>query len=1038
MDLHRISPVNYDGDIMGRLFDSSGSPIGDPFLANVQTEGTQYWAEAAMLASGGMVLGWETPSGGNSNDVRLRVFHPIAQGTEGADVFGGTAGPDFFDGQGGNDQLSGGLDDDQLFGGAGNDSLDGGEGNDRLDGGEGNDAVDGGAGSDRLIVDYSDLAIAVTSSALAATVPDGGHQGSISALGRSVSFTGIETFEIATGSGNDDIRTGAGDDIVSLGAGDDRVDMGTGLGRADGGSGLDGIAADLSGLGEVRADLEFGYFAVGNNGMPYETFVNFEYFAAVVTGSGNDAFFTTAFALADDITSGAGNDSVELSHGHDVARLGTGSDTLSIDYSGATTGIVTTGFAESSDGTGYDGKYGTGDRSITFTGVETFAIATGSGNDVVRTGAGRDTIRTNGGDDFVDVGSGPLDSAFGGDGIDGISADLSSLTVQVSWNLVNGTFGYFLTYAFGGFEYLGTLSTGSGLDIIVTSNLDRDEQINTNAGNDTVTVMNGDDVVNGGVGGVDALIIDYRNATTSVVFDALTLSAVDGYDGRVSAGDRSVEFTGIERFSIVGGSAADNLRGGDRVDVLNGGGGADTMTGDLGGDYYVVDNAADAVIENAGEGVDTISTALAAYSLFGTNVENLTALSDSSHDFRGSSANNVITGGAGADLLRLYDGGVDIVNAGSGSDSIFFGATLTASDIVNGGSGTDTIVLQGDYAGGLTLTANVTAIENISILGGGNTAFGEPGTNRYDYVLTSHDSNFAAGDQARINGAALLAGEDLTFNGSAETDASFVVYGGKGRDSLTGGLGNDIFFFAEERFASGDTVNGGAGYDGMFLRGNYTIDFTAPGYTGLFTSIENLTLTSATDERYARGGGTEFDYNITLANALVAAGQTLTVNGGLLMASETMILDGSLESDGLLRLFGGKADDTLKGGGQNDLIHGNLGADTLAGGGGADTFRYDMTAESNSASRDQIIDFTPGTDKIDLSRIDARTNLAGDQAFTWIGAAAFSGTAGQLRAFQQGGSWILEGDTNGDSVADLVVALTLQGPTPLGAGDFVL
>jgi Ca2+-binding RTX toxin-like protein len=126
--------------------------------------------------------------------------------------------------------------------------------------------------------------------------------------------------------------------------------------------------------------------------------------------------------------------------------------------------------------------------------------------------------------------------------------------------------------------------------------------------------------------------------------------------------------------------------------------------------------------------------------------------------------------------------------------------------------------------------------------------------------------------QARINGSALLEGEDFTFDGSAETDASYVVYGGKGRDTLTGGLGNDIFFFAEERFASGDTVNGGAGYNGMFLRGNYTIDFNAPGYTGLFTNIHNLTLTSATDERYARGGGTEFDYNLVLSDAIVGAG----------------------------------------------------------------------------------------------------------------------------------------------------------------------
>ncbi|HYJ84315.1 MAG TPA: M10 family metallopeptidase C-terminal domain-containing protein, partial [Allosphingosinicella sp.] len=244
--------------------------------------------------------------------------------------------------------------------------------------------------------------------------------------------------------------------------------------------------------------------------------------------------------------------------------------------------------------------------------------------------------------------------------------------------------------------------------------------------------------------------------------------------------------------------------------------------------------------------------------------------------------------------------------------------------------------------------------------------------------------------------------------------------------------------YAEERFASGDTVNGGAGYDGMFLRGNYTIDFNAPGYTGLFTNIENLTLTSATDERYARGGGTEFDYNLTLSNAIVKPGETLTVSGALLMASETMILDASQEADGFLRLFGGRADDTLKGGANADLIHGNLGADTLVGNGGADVFRFDSTADSNAGSMDQILDFTPGTDKIDLSRVDANSLAAGDQGFAWIGASAFSGSAGQLRAYQSGGSWIVEGDTNGDGAADLVIALTLQGPTPLAAGDFLL
>jgi hypothetical protein len=419
----------------------------------------------------------------------------------------------------------------------------------------------------------------------------------------------------------------------------------------------------------------------------------------------------------------------------------------------------------------------------------------------------------------------------------------------------------------------------------------------------------------------------------------------------------------------------------------------------------------------------------------GVTIEN--ASGGSGNDkLTGNAASNRLEGNAGNDIFYLWSGGGnDTAMGGAGNDTFFFGGTLNSADVVRGGEGGDTLVIQGAY-GALALTSNVTEIEGLSLLAGSNTAFGESGSNRYDYVITTHDSNFAAGLQVRVNGAALLDGEDLTFNGSAETDASFVVYGGKGKDTLTGGLGNDIFFFAEERFASGDTVNGGSGYDGMFLRGNYTVDFNAPGYTGLFSNIENLTLTSATDERYARGGGTEFDYNITLSDALIGAGQQLTVSGALLMATETMIVDASQETNGSLRLFGGAAADTLKGGAMNDLLHGNLGADSLTGGGGSDTFAYNKSSESTSASRDHILDFTAGSDRIDLSKIDADTSAAGNQAFTFIGSNAFSGTAGQLRAFEDGGSWFVEGDTNGDSVADLVIQVTVTGG-PLTQADFL-
>jgi Ca2+-binding RTX toxin-like protein len=382
------------------------------------------------------------------------------------------------------------------------------------------------------------------------------------------------------------------------------------------------------------------------------------------------------------------------------------------------------------------------------------------------------------------------------------------------------------------------------------------------------------------------------------------------------------------------------------------------------------------------------------------------------------------------------------VTGGAGADVFYFGAALTPDDAVSGGADHDTILLQGDYSGGLALDQDVRGIESISMLAGSNTAFGAPGDERYDYVVTTHDSNFAAGVQAFVNASSLLEDEDLTFDGSAETDARFLIYAGRGTDNLTGGLGNDIFFFADGRLGAGDRVNGGAGYDGVFLRGNYTIDFNARGYGGLLTGIENLTLTSASDERYARGGGTGFDYDLILSDSMVAEGGTLTVNGALLMAGESMAIDGSRELDGLLRLFGGQGDDELTGGAQSDLILGSLGADLLGGGGGADTFRYDSAEDSTSESMDRILAFAAGTDKIDLTRTDADSHSAGNQAFRWIGSEEFSGggsaSAGELRAYQSDGIWFVEGDTDGDGSADLAISLALEGQEPLAAGDFFL
>ena len=48
------------------------------------------------------------------------------------------------------------------------------------------------------------------------------------------------------------------------------------------------------------------------------------------------------------------------------------------------------------------------------------------------------------------------------------------------------------------------------------------------------------------------------------------------------------------------------LFGNTGSNILDGGAGADTMIGGAGNDAYFVDNVSDAVIENAGEGNDSV------------------------------------------------------------------------------------------------------------------------------------------------------------------------------------------------------------------------------------------------------------------------------------------------------------------------------------------------------------------------------------------------------------------------------------------------
>jgi hypothetical protein len=406
----------------------------------------------------------------------------------------------------------------------------------------------------------------------------------------------------------------------------------------------------------------------------------------------------------------------------------------------------------------------------------------------------------------------------------------------------------------------------------------------------------------------------------------------------------------------------------------------------------------------------------------------------------GTSGNDVITGTANGDFFMLQQGGNDIAVGLGGGDAFYFGAALTAADQVNGGGGSDTVAIQGDYSAGLTLgAANLIGVETLALMSHSDNRFGGGSASNYSYNITTVDANVAAGTQLIVNAAVLQAGENLTFNGSAETNGSFFIYGGKGVDTLTGGAGADIFFFAEDgRFGPGDHIDGGAGQDVMVLRGNYTIVLTGTE----IVHTETVVMMSGADARFY-APGTPFSYDITTADATVAAGETMTFNGAGLGASETFHFNGSAETDGAFRLFGGSADDVLIGGAQSDLLYGGLGSDNLTGGAGIDFFRYQAVGESTATSTDHILDFTLG-DIIDLSRIDADTTQSGDQAFTFMnGASSFTGNghAGELIAVDNGGGiWTVSGDVNGDGVADFQLSVTVvdNATHSLTSSDFFL
>jgi Right handed beta helix region/RTX calcium-binding nonapeptide repeat (4 copies) len=230
--------------------------------------------------------------------------------------------------------------------------------------------------------------------------------------------------------------------------------------------------------------------------------------------------------------------------------------------------------------------------------------------------------------------------------------------------------------AFNGAEQItGNVPTvifnGGGKDNIIRGGIGND-QLGGGGGNDLLAGRLGDDVLDGGA---DADTADYIGGSGGVTV-TLTVTAEGTGAGSATGADGTDSLANIE--NVRGSNYDDWLTGNGFDNVLNGAGGADRMAGGGGNDTYIVGEPGDTVIETAGEGIDTVQSAVT-FSLVGQEIENLTLTGTTNISGTGNGDANTLTGnnaantlyGLGRNDMLKGSGGNDFLVGGAGSDTLF-------------------------------------------------------------------------------------------------------------------------------------------------------------------------------------------------------------------------------------------------------------------------------------------------------------------------------------------------------------------------------
>jgi len=670
--------------------------------------------------------------------------------------------------------------------------------------------LSGGLGNDTYVVQNSDTIITENTGEGTDTVQS------------SINYTlnsNVENLTV-TGSGNlngtgnslNNLLTGnnATNTLVTL-SGNDTLDGGAGADSMYGGTNDDTYIVDNLG------DLVFENASEGTDSVQssvsYSLGSNVE--NLVLTGASN--LNGTGNSLSNTLTGNAGNNALDGGTGADTLIGGQGDDTYVVDNasdvitetSGQGTDTVQTSISwtlasnlENITLLGTNALTGTGNSANNIltslnnapstlsggTGNDTYIIKNAITNIVESSGAGTDTVQ---------IGT-----------IYTLGANLENLVLTGVEN-ING-FGNSLANTITGNFGNNSLDGGTGNDTLIGG-----------LGDDIYVVDSNSDIITENSGeGIDQVFASTTYTLSSYV-ENLTLTGTSNLNG-----------TGNIYSNLITGNAGKNsLVGADGDDTLDGGVGADTLVGGIGNDLYIVDNTLDVLVENGGEGIDSVR-ANASY-ILANYFENLTLVGSDSingtgNDFAntilGNNANNILTGLGGNDTL---DGGIgaDTLSGGIGDDTYFVD---NSGDVIveNLNGGIDTVNASINYALGKN-------IENLYLLGSATAGSGNSDNN----TLLGNDSN-------------------NTLDGAAGAD---LMVGGLGDDTYIVDNANDIVF--ENQYEGLDTAQA-------------SVDYI------LSDNVNNLTLTGSVARL---GKGNVSDNNIvgnTVGNLLYGYDGNDTLDGG--------------------------------------------------------------------------------------------------------------------------------------------------------------